>query len=125
MDGVSGANCNTPSGLGEALLDEVAAHVSYALEKLGVASKEARALLGADVALELARAWGGQMIYVPKGRKHRVMQMHEQVWNEFDGHNHARLAGKYGLSIVTIYKIISRQRELNLQTKQGRLDLLE
>lgn len=57
---------------------------------------------------EMSAAWGGQVIYFPKGARMRVTAKHLQIYHEFTGHNHAELAERHGVSVHWVYAIIKR-----------------
>lgn len=64
-------------------------------------------------------AWGGQLVYIPSGSKYDAIRRYEAIWQAFNGHNHAELARKFGVSEQTIYNAIGEMRKRN----QLKLDL--
>jgi Mor family transcriptional regulator len=66
---------------------------------------------GADVADDIAEAWGGQNFYIPMDMIGRVRTRDAQIYDEFIGDNQDELASKYGLSTQHIYRILRRERE--------------
>lgn len=71
-----------------------------------------------EIAREMAENWGGQSIYVPKGHEMQLHSRDEQVWDDFDGHNHNQLAAKYKISVQWVYTIVKRMRALKFQRIQ-------
>lgn len=73
------------------------------------------------VAMETGLNWGGLNIYMPKSQVLFSCEREKQIYNEFNGTNHAALAKKYGLSVQWIYKIVKRvQKE---ETAKRQLDM--
>ena len=71
----------------------------------------------------IAKHWGGQSLYIVKVDCFLADDRDFQIYNEFDGHNHAKLAQKYDLSTIYIYRIVKRMFELEKAKKQP--DLFE
>lgn len=91
------------------MLDEVRDVVGRQLEEAGI--EAARALAVGQSAAESVRAhFGGQVIYVPKAAQHQTRERWVSIWKEFDGHNHAHLAQKYGMGVHAIYRILKTIR---------------
>ena len=67
-----------------------------------------------DIIETIRSRFEGGLIYIPKGRFFKIAQRNKAILAEFDGHNHRALAIRYGLSIVTIYDIISDHRKKTL-----------
>lgn len=111
------------TGCGRALLDEIAAHVSQLLAQMGVLNPEQATWAGQEAALELAKAWGGQLVYVPMALAHERQLRDHKVWAEFNGHNHAELAQKHGISVPWVYRIIRRMREAESRSNQMELSV--
>lgn len=63
--------------------------------------------------------WGGQLVYVPTGMGHELMQRWQEIWDKFKGDNIAELAREYGYSEMTIYRIIKRKREAETRRLHG------
>jgi len=98
------------SDRGDDFIEELAAHIEHQLIKDGCSPEDARekAVNSAEAA---RRNYEGTPIYVPKmlSAKHRKRNL--QIVNEFNGHNHAELAQKYGISMMRVYQIIKQDKE--------------
>lgn len=91
------------------LLEDVHAQVASMAQTLGVNSDIADQL-GCAIADHLAQNWGGQNFTFPMDFHYKISRRDQQIYDDFDGHNHARLAKQYGMSVRGIYKVISRVR---------------
>ena len=78
----------------------------------GDAAELARAM-----AEDVRRAWGGSLLYVPRGDAYDRRQRDAQIWREFNGRNHAALAQRYGLSVPCIYDSLAREHARRQGTK--------
>lgn len=101
-------------------LAEVGAKV--AREVVG-ASPEVAEALGSEIAEQMARMWGGQLIYVPKGIRGQVAALHQQIYDDWTGQNQRALAQKYGISVQHVYVVIKRMHAQFVARNQG--DLFE
>lgn len=54
--------------------------------------------------------WGGLYVTIPKDMSWRLSMRDLQIYDEFNGRNHAFLAKKNNLTVRTIYEIIRRAR---------------
>ncbi len=86
---------------------------SIAVEKLmsykvdaDVADQAACAMVDA-----IATDWGGLYVTIPKDTAFHVARRDVEIYNEFDGRNHAHLARKYHLTVRSIYDVIKRVRK--------------
>ncbi|MBL3600658.1 MAG: DNA-binding protein [gamma proteobacterium endosymbiont of Lamellibrachia anaximandri] len=87
--------------------------------------------LDADKATQVARelvdvmrlAWGGQLIYFPKGDSLETAERDLNLWADFTGDNQAELAKKYKLSIQQVYKKLREVRKAKIRDSQH--DLFE
>jgi Mor family transcriptional regulator len=111
------------TGCGRVLLDDVASYISTLLVRIGVLGEEQAEWAGQEASLELAKAWGGQLVYVPMTLAHERQLRDHKVWAEFNGHNHAELAQKYAISVPWVYRIIRRMRDVESRNKQMELSV--
>lgn len=77
------------------------------------AKREAQVLVVA-----IANDLGGRMHYLPRGDRLRIALRDNTIWHEFDGHNVQRLADKYGITAIQIYKIIREQRRVHRRQRE-------
>jgi Mor family transcriptional regulator len=80
-------------------------HTAAAARKAGL-SDDAADKLAIEVVDQLGETWAGQQLYFGKGCIMRLRKRDLDIYNEFDGKNHAELAAKYKVSTVWIYSII-------------------
>ena len=67
----------------------------------------------AEEAVENIRInFGGEMVYIGKGKAYDINKRDARVWNDFNGKNHKELCRKYDISIQQVYKIIKAKRLL-------------
>lgn len=100
------------------ILVDLAGKVDELLVAEGLLTDQAKLLSWKVVAL-IGREWAGQQVYVGKGVV--VTERDLQIYREFDGANHDRLALKYGLTARQIYTIVARVREWEFRARQGEL----
>lgn len=103
-------------GYPELLLD-IADQVAAKLAQLGV-SKEKSAEIGVHVAEHIRTHWSGQSLYLPKGVTYDLSQRDRQIYEEFNGRNHAALARKHGVTEMRIYQIVKAARAAHLARAQ-------
>jgi Mor family transcriptional regulator len=89
------------------ILSELAAYVAEQLTKDGIDPSRA-ADIGFAAAETIRENFSGHPTYWPKGIQFECSMRDAQIYNEFNGTNHATLADKYGLTEVRIYQIIKR-----------------
>lgn len=100
------------------LLQYIADHTSKSVQDvLGTESLLAEHL-GQEVALRIADALGGQLIYVPSAISLNKAKIHLEIFNDFNGRNHNELAAKYKVSTQHIYTVIKRMRKTVLKDVQ-------
>lgn len=102
------------------LLQDLADQVGLKLVELGVDPEKA-AEIGFASAEHIREHWGGQPIYLPKGAQYEFSMRDMQVFEQFNGHNHAALAREYNLSVMRIYQIIKAVRAELTRKRQGAL----
>lgn len=92
-----------------------------------------RLAIDGDLATEIAREWahelarefGGQLVYFPKDLAFQLTARDRQLWEAFNGTNHDELARRFGLSLQQVYKIVDLVRREELARRQGRLFALD
>lgn len=102
------------------LLADLAARAEALLLAEGMPEDRAR-----SVAFKLAESvrqhWGGQLVYVPVGKDYEITQRDALIWQQFNGHNHEDLAREHRVTLVHVYRIISKMAKLARERDQGRL----
>ena len=79
--------------------------------------------LARELAVVLAKYFGGQPIYIPKGKQLTLAIRDTQIWHEFRGKNINELARRYQLTHMRIYDIVKKQRALHMEKIQPQLPL--
>ncbi|UOO82777.1 transcriptional regulator [Uruburuella testudinis] len=59
-----------------------------------------------QVSQHISKHWGGQLLYIPKNQAGILSARDAEIWQKFDGRNHAALAQEYDLSMQQIYTIV-------------------
>jgi Mor family transcriptional regulator len=85
------------------LIDKAAEPVA---EKLQIPMDQARQAVYL-VTEVIRKDWSGDNFYLPKGMAYEIEQRDRQMWAEFNGHNHAELGKKYGLTTRKVYDRLS------------------
>lgn len=99
------------------LLADMAARIGESLEQQGIAPEKA-AEVGMQAAEHVRKNYGGQMLYLPKGHFEEHERRDYEIWDRFNGRNHAELADHYGLSVVRIYQIIKAIQAKEVRRRQ-------
>lgn len=73
---------------------------------------------GCAIANHLAQHWGGQHITIPMDYHYQLSQRDIEIWEAFDGRNHAALARQFHLSVNAIYRILKRTSQKAIQRYQ-------
>jgi Mor family transcriptional regulator len=89
------------------ILAELAEMIYVRLAAHGVTEAEN---LARSLAEDIRYHWGGGLIYIPKGERHRRNCRDAEICRQFNGHNHAELARRHGLGIAAVYAILGRHR---------------
>ncbi|MCY1404462.1 Mor transcription activator family protein [compost metagenome] len=95
-------------GGGPELLAGLAEIVAKVVKEVLSASDELAEAVGVEVAEQMARMWGGQLIYIPKDVQSRAATLHQNIYDDWTGHNQRALAQKYGVSLPHVYTVIKR-----------------
>lgn len=102
------------------LLADVAAQVGIVLADAGI-DKEIAADAGLKAAEHLRTHWAGAPVYIPKGESYALTKRDLEIFEKFNGRNHASLAREYNLTVMRIYQIIKAVRAAQIQKRQGAL----
>lgn len=74
-----------------------------------------------QAAEKIRKSWGGQMVYIAKGKDYELSQRDLEIWEKFTGRNHSQLCRDYGISLQWLYKIINYQRAEDVKRRQNDL----
>lgn len=100
------------------LLADLAKHTTATVVELGQLDQQTAENIGMIVAMKIGQSWGGLNLYMPKALELFACEREKQIYNEFNGVNHAYLAKKYGLSLQWIYKIVKRVQKEETAKRQ-------
>lgn len=99
------------------LLAELASLIGDRLVAAGL-DHEFAADVGLQSAEHVRKNYSGQLLYLPKGRKHDEDIRNRQIYSECNGANHSELAARYDLSVVRIYQIIKMVHAEDVRRRQ-------
>ena len=102
------------------LLQDLCDQVALKLVQFGVDPEKASEI-GFATSEHMREHWGGQPIYLPKGVQYEFSRRDIEVFEKFNGHNHAALAREYNLTVMRIYQIIKAVRAELVKKRQGAL----
>lgn len=102
------------------LIADLADKVAAAVARRGL-DPEAAAQIGIEIADQMRADWGGQAIYFAKGTAIDISRRDLEIWEKFNGKNHAELAREYSLSTVHLYRRLKTVGEAMRAKSQGDL----
>jgi Mor family transcriptional regulator len=76
---------------------------------------------GDPTPVNVRKDWSGMAVYIPKGHEYEISKRDLQIYNRFDGSNHARVAHEFDLTERQVYKIVKRVREVEFHKRQLKL----
>ncbi|TYG34182.1 transcriptional regulator [Lonepinella koalarum] len=74
--------------------------------------------IGIEIAHEIANAWGGEVIYIPRNLILLLSERDRKIYAEFNGRNHSELARKYKVSMQWVYQIVKKMRKEEINRRQ-------
>ena len=74
-----------------------------------------------EVAVALARHFGGRPFYLPTGDALESVLKHEEIYRRANRDNIEALAAEYGLTVSQIYRIVRQQQKLHIKRTQREL----
>lgn len=78
------------------------------LSKNGV-DPELSPTIATGVINDIARKFGGSVVYIKNRRKERTEEKHRNILADFDGTNHREVCQKHGISELWLKKLLKRQ----------------
>lgn len=105
---------------GTELLADLADRISTKLLDHGLDNDRSRDL-GEAIAMEIAGEWGGQLLYIPKGKFNLLAKRDREIWAAFDGRNIKELVRQFQVTEQHIYRIIKAMRKSDMDTRHGDL----
>ncbi len=99
------------------LLSDVAEQVAVKLTALQLPAEDARRI-GWEVAEYMRGHFAGELIYIPKGRTFEASQLHQQIWDRFNGNNVPELVAEFKMAEQSIYRILKFMRARSVKRNQ-------
>jgi len=78
------------------LLTDLAEKTGQLLRDFGIEA-DTSDQIGHSLADHVAEHWGGQLINIPKDYAFKLAKRDLEIWERFNGRNHAALAVEYGI----------------------------
>ena len=78
------------------------------LEDLSENHRGYASIIGIENLIALSKEYGGTPIYIPKFDELIKNKKYKNIVEEFDGAKAKHLAVKYGVSTVTVYKLVKK-----------------
>jgi Mor family transcriptional regulator len=94
--------------------------VATLLEELETPRERAEQVMR-EIAHNLARDYGGGMMYFPKDHEFALTKRDMQIYNEMGRGNAAEIAHRHGLSDRQVYAISKHVRDQIMRKRQGKL----
>ena len=104
---------------GTQFLSELKVHSQALLQEVGCVEQADQ--VSNELVQRVAELWGGQLIYIGQGYEFKATQRDQQIYAEFNGHNHSELAQKFHIGVSYVYKIVKRM--MAYEKKRNQPDL--
>jgi Mor family transcriptional regulator len=84
---------------------------------------EAAFELACEVVIELAQAFGGRNMYLPRGDRLQVALRDAALWRRYSGRPEQveQFADELGVTTIHVYALLAKQRKLHVGRLQGSL----
>lgn len=66
-------------------------------------------VIGQSVINDVARKFGGTVVYIKNRRQERTDEKHRKIMADFDGTNHREICQKYKISSIWLKKLLKRK----------------
>ena len=103
------------------LLLDIAQQVEVKLINKKLDAEDAKRI-GWEIAEHVRGHFAGELIYIPKGRQFEANQLHQAIWEKFNGNNVAELVAEFKMAEPSIYRVLRFMRAQ--QTKRNQMSLL-
>lgn len=90
------------------------------VETVGLSEEQARAAVYCITEI-IRRDWAGTQPYFSKGLAYEVTRRDREMYEKFNGSNHAALAREYDISVRQVYERINIIREEEFRRRQPAL----
>lgn len=96
------------------ILEDLRTFLIAELQSMGLVDQDCERITLA-VAERIRTYWGGQQIYIPKGRLFKLSNRDEDIEAEFNGTNKRELRKRYNITARHLYRIVDRVRAERLK----------
>jgi Mor family transcriptional regulator len=104
----------------ENILDGLIRVNKEVLVELGLPEDQAGQMADA-LCRRMMSEYGGEPLYIPKGRSWQLEERYEKIFAEFNGRNHRQLAKKYNCTVRWIQEIVREAAKRNFERRQSKL----
>lgn len=113
---------NLPEDRWAPQLTELVAYIEALFQRLRMAP-EAAFKLAREVVMEMAHAFGGRTVYLPRGDRLKIALRDAEIWRRYTGKPEQieQFARELGVTTIHVYAILAKQRKLHLGRLQGSL----
>ncbi len=103
-------------------LTELVAFLEALFKRLRM-SPEAAFKLAREVVMEMAHAFGGRTMYLPRGDRLKIALRDAELWRRYTGKTEQieQFARELGVTTIHVYTIMAKQRKLHVGRLQGSL----
>lgn len=95
-------------------------HMENELIKQGIASDQAK-LSARETCEHIRKTFGGESIYIGKGRHLNSILKNHEVYKKFTGTNHTQLAKLFDLTVPHVYRIVKKVHKEEVDKRQPQL----
>jgi Mor family transcriptional regulator len=103
---MSSTNLKAPEDYYPEILRDLADRVARKLVETNVCQPAQASAIGRSLADDVSDAWQGQIIVVPKAAQYKARVRWNEMWEAFNGHNHAELGRRYGMGVKQVYRVL-------------------
>lgn len=103
------------------LIADLEAQMVACLVSVSNIDRQTALVTAKQVSAHISTHWGGQLLYIPKNHLGKLSERDAEIWQKFNGNNHAALAKEYNLTMQQIYKIVKEASERERAKNQADL----
>lgn len=101
-------------------LADLTDNVKNVLQKSGLTPETAHDL-AYEITKEQRMMWRGQTVYFPSTDPEELSRRDQEIWDRYNGSNHAELVSAFQVSKQHIYRIVKIMRAKETSKRQGSL----
>lgn len=95
-------------------------HLTKLLTDRGI-DGAAAATAARECAEHMRQQWGGQLVYIAKGRRIGLSVRDKEIWRKWRGNNEQELCREYDITLARLYQILKAMREEDVEKRQHKL----